>query len=108
MLQTWCQRVRRLKSREFYPSLNPRRMLLLLLAVAPSCNALGDVNLFSLENDRQLGEEAYPEVLAGEQIVHGGSTLQMVTGLMEQLVAAARHDHPQIVDKFNWGGPADR
>jgi predicted Zn-dependent protease len=105
MLQTWWRRVARvLVSRRVYLStIRPRTTLLLgVLCVAPSCNALGDLNFFTEEDDRQLGEEAYPQILAGEQVVQSGPAHEMVNRIMNRLVSAAREEHASIVDKFAW------
>lgn len=70
-----------------------------LLAVAPSC---AGINLFSLDQDAELGAQAYAEILGPEKLVTSGPSYEMVNRLMDRLVAAAREEEPDIVDKFVW------
>jgi len=100
MLQTWWRRVARvlMSGRVYLSTIRPRTALLLgALCVAPSCN-----NIFTLEDDRQLGEETYPQLLEGEPLIQGGPALEMVNRIMDRLVAAARQEHAEIVDLFSW------
>jgi metalloendopeptidase OMA1, mitochondrial len=75
-------------------------LLLLVSLAAPACQ--GGPNIFSLDDDRQLGEQAYGQILQDQKIVKSGSAFTMVNRLKDRLVAAARTDNPEIVDRFDW------
>ncbi len=83
-----------------YPKLGPRLALTLgLVCAAPSCK---NVNLFTLTDDSQLGEQTFPQVLQGEKLIESGPAYQMVSGVMNRLVKAARVEEPELVDAFEW------
>ena len=73
-----------------------------VIALAPACGTLKNFNVFSVDNDKELGEEAYGQILQGEQLVKGGSAYEMVNRLKNKLVAAAHADDPSLVELFNW------
>ena len=79
-----------------------RRLVPLLLAVLPVGGLAGlggcqttpitgsrAFNLFSPQEDVELGREAYTQVLAGQPLVTSGSELAMVQRVMDRLVAVA-------------------
>lgn len=80
-----------------------RRLLQVsLLCLVSSCNVLQNVNVFSLDQDRDLGTQTYEEILTDHSLVTGGAAHEMVNRLMNRLVAAARVEYPGIVDHFEW------
>ena len=101
MLQTWWRRAVRAPVGRVYLGWKGRRTVLglALLCAVPACK---NANLFTIENDRQLGEDTYPQVLAGETLIVSGAIHRSVNELMDKLVAAAREEHPEIVDAFDW------
>lgn len=101
MLRSWWRYALRVPALRVYPGGGGRRSVvgLVLLCLIPACK---NANLFTLENDRQLGEEAYPQVLAGETLITSGGIHREINELMDELVAAARLEHPDIVDAFDW------
>lgn len=70
-----------------------------LAAVAPGC---ANLNLFSVNQDAELGAQAYTEILGPEKLITSGADHAMVTRLMEELVEAARYEEPAMVDAFEW------
>src|SRR5690606_11090252 len=81
-------------------------LLALPLVVSSGCMNL---NLFSPEEDIQLGVQAYDQVLEGERIITSGPEYDMVQRVTERLVAAAQVLDPQLEDvpdelseKFPW------
>lgn len=70
-----------------------------LAVVTPSCAGL---NVFSLDQDAELGAQAYTEILGPEKLVTSGPNHEMVNRLMDRLVVAAREESPEIVEKFEW------
>ena len=68
-------------------------LLGLPLLIAPSC---GGLNLYSYEDDIQLGQQAYQQVLAEEPILRSGPEVEMAQRVTDRLVAAAREIDPQI------------
>ena len=91
---------------------------LTLLALGSCAN----FNVFTIEDDAELGEQAYAQILGGAaggaqgstpleeetsepaplKLVKSGPSHQMVNRAMQRLVAAAREEEPEIVDAFNW------
>ncbi|MEM7516267.1 MAG: M48 family metallopeptidase [Planctomycetota bacterium] len=84
---------------------------------APSCQTVpitgrNAFNMFSVEQDKQMGAEAYAEVLQQNPLVTSGTELRMVENAMNRLVVAAQEydedypwevvliDGPQTVNAF--------
>jgi predicted Zn-dependent protease len=63
-----------------------RLALLLSIAVAPGCAGL---NVFTVEEDAQLGAEAYAQILQGERVLTSGPGAVEVQEVMQDLVLAA-------------------
>jgi len=81
-------------------------------------------NVFTIQDDAELGQQAYAQILGGAaggaqaaapqedqgeksgsaplKLVKSGPSYQMVNRAMERLVAAAREEEPEIVDAFTW------
>ena len=70
-----------------------------LLALSASCASL---NIYTLEQDSQLGLQAYEEILAEEKLVTSGPQLAMVRGVTDKLVAAVKLAEPEIGQAFDW------
>ena len=73
--------------------------LLLCLAIAPGCTSL---NVFSLEDDRKLGEEAFVQISVDQKTVENGAQVDVVRKISERLIEAAREYHPKLVETFAW------
>ncbi|MAG63634.1 hypothetical protein CMO84_08940 [Candidatus Woesearchaeota archaeon] len=74
-----------------------RAVLLTLALVFTSCQ-----NIFTLDDDKVLGAEAYVSLLAEETLVPPGPTTAMVKGVTNRLVAVARMVDPQVANVFDW------
>ena len=59
-------------------------------------------NVYSVEQEIRLGDEAYREMLAGVELVDRGPRFQMVQEVSDRIAAAARRLHPEIADRFAW------
>ena len=70
-----------------------------LLALSASCAGL---NIYTLEQDSQLGLQAYDEILAEEKLITSGPKLEMVRGVTEKLVTAVKLAEPEIGEAFEW------
>ena len=82
----------------------PVLALALALAIVPSfgCAAISKLNLIPVEQDAQLGAQAYPELLQSERVITSGRDYEMVQRVARRLVAAAQHFDAEIVDRFDW------
>lgn len=49
-----------------------------------------------------MGIQAYDEAIGGERVITSGPQAELVTEIMERLVAAARVESPELVDMFPW------
>jgi len=67
-----------------------------------SCQVLGNINLYSLEQDVTLGAEAFQEVTGSEKLVTSGPALEQVKRVTERLVRSAEELHPEVASKFQW------
>ena len=72
------------------------------LALTTSCQMLTNVNLFAPSQDVAMGIQAYDEILASETIIESGPQVQMVNEVMNNLVAAAKAEDPELVEMFAW------
>jgi len=59
-------------------------------------------NLFTLEDDKRLGAQAYTQLMEQETLAGPGPTTTMVQGVTNRLVAAARLEDPTIANAFEW------
>lgn len=78
--------------------------LLALVAAATltSCEAIGQMNLIPVEQDPQLGAEAYPQLLSDSATIGSGADYEMVTRMTDNLVGAAKELDPDIANAFEW------
>lgn len=67
-----------------------------------SCQALGNFNIYSLDEDVTLGAEAFQEVTGTEKLVTSGPQLEQVKRVTEHLVRSAEELHPEVASKFQW------
>ncbi|MEO2163565.1 MAG: M48 family metallopeptidase [bacterium] len=79
------------------PGRGLRAPLLALALVFTSCQ-----NMFTLEDDKRLGAEAYVLLMEQEKLAPPGPTTAMVEGVKARLVAAARIEDPQVANVFDW------
>ena len=77
-----------------------RSTLAAVVAVAAGCQA----NLFTIEQDAQIGANSYAEILTENEgrLKESGPEVEQATRVTEHLVAAARTFEPEIVDAFEW------
>ncbi|MCP3917614.1 MAG: M48 family metallopeptidase [bacterium] len=61
-----------------------------------------NTNLFSLDQDAQMGAEAYTQILEGQNVIRSGPEVQMAERVTSRLVEAARHFEPELVEAFEW------
>ncbi len=85
----------------------PQRMLRGLMgfglaACLSSCSLLSNFNVLSVEQDVSMGLQAYEEAIGQERVISSGAQAQLVTDIMNRLVAAARVENPELVDMFPW------
>ena len=60
------------------------------------------LNMYSVDQEISLGDEAYREMLAGVDTVDEGPRYRMVVEVSDRIAAAARRLHPEIADRFDW------
>ena len=83
-----------------------RRAPLAPLALAASfagasCASL-DLNLYSEQEDVQLGAQAFQEVTGSEPVVTSGPQYEQVQRVTERLVTSVRELEPEIASLFEW------
>jgi predicted Zn-dependent protease len=72
------------------------------VAAVVSCASISRLNLIPVEQDAQLGAQAYPELLEGERTITSGKDYEMVQRVTQRLVEAANHFDPEISAMFEW------
>lgn len=70
-----------------------------LTQLSASCNGL---NIFSLDDDRSFGQQAYQQILESEATVGNGANYDQVVRVTGRLVEAARYEQPELVNSFDW------
>lgn len=79
---------------------------LLALCLAPACqsitNAVSEFNVFSLEQDRQMGAQGYEEIMADAKVITSGPKYRMVQRITNNLREAALVESPEIAASFDW------
>jgi len=73
-----------------------------LIGLTTGCDALRNFNLLTVEQDSELGINAYAEVRKTAVVIHSGPDYEMVQRVTTRLVEAARHFDPKIVGEFEW------
>lgn len=73
-----------------------------LLAVAPSCESISQLNLIPVEQDPVLGAEAYPQLLEDEALISSGPQYRTVVDMTDRLVRAAKETDPEVANLFEW------
>lgn len=73
-----------------------------LLPLGAGCAALYQFNTFTPEQDVELGNQAYDEILANNRIITSGADYEMVQRLTTRLVESAHYYHPELADLFEW------
>ena len=85
------------------PSRVMRAMASCVLALSvSSCSLLSNFNVLSVEQDVSMGLQAYEQAIGNERVITSGAQAQLVTDIMNRLVAAARVENPELVDRFPW------
>jgi predicted Zn-dependent protease len=64
--------------------------------------AVSGFNAYPVEQDAQLGAQAYDEMLKGKRVVTSGPQHAMVTRVTERLVDAVMERDPEIAQHFEW------
>jgi len=67
-----------------------------------SCGAIGQRNFIPVSQDPVLGAQAYPELLASDQLIKSGPEHPMVFPMPEPRVRAAKEVDPEIANQFEW------
>lgn len=80
----------------------PTPIVATLALVIASCAALSQFNLIPLEQDAQLGAQAYPELLSGERVISSGADYDMVQRVSARLIESAMHYDADIAGTFEW------
>lgn len=77
--------------------------LAVALALAPlqSCAALRNANVYSVDQDVELGTQAYSEMLAQETLITSGPDYERVQRVTSKLIESAEELHPEFAD-FPW------
>jgi metalloendopeptidase OMA1, mitochondrial len=88
----------------FYPQgLTTRVLAPAALAMgSSSCQLLSDFNTFTPQQDIQMGDQAYGEILSGESTVGSGAQYNQVMRVTQNLVNAAHEVSPQLAGLFEW------
>ena len=60
------------------------------------------LNAYTVQDEIQLGDEAYDEMLAGVKTIASGPRHRMVVEVTDRISAAAKRLHPEIADRFDW------
>jgi len=85
------------------PAGRPRRAAGGALAAAVlAVGTTGCGNLFTVEDDMRMGQEAYAQVLAEQKILDSGPAHEQVQRVTERLVASTREIDPGIAERFEW------
>ena len=71
--------------------------LLTLTLAFTSCQ-----NMFTLDDDKTLGAQAYVSLLSEETLAPPGPTTAMVEEVTKRLVTAAKSVDPQVANAFDW------
>ncbi len=67
-----------------------------------SCQALSNLNFYTLDDDVTLGAQAFEEVAGTEPLISSGPQLDQVERVTERLVLSAEELHPEIATHFQW------
>jgi predicted Zn-dependent protease len=73
-----------------------------LMGLSAGCATLSNFNLLSVEQDAELGQNAFTEVQETAVQITSGPEYEMVQRVTKRLVEAARHFQPKIVGEFEW------
>jgi predicted Zn-dependent protease len=74
--------------------------LLALLPIA-GCASLRNLNVYSLDQDVELGTQAYEQMLAQEKLITSGPEYERVQRVTRRLVESAKELHPEYAG-FPW------
>lgn len=72
------------------------------IALALSASGCSFLQLYTPEDDMQLGLQAYDEILAEETLITSGPQYDMVQRATQRLVAAAKQLGPDFAERFEW------
>lgn len=67
-----------------------------------SCQALSNLNFYSLDDDVTLGAQAFQEVAGSEPLITSGPQLDQVNRVTERLILSAEELHPEVATHFQW------
>lgn len=59
-------------------------------------------NLFTLDQDVELGTQAFQEVVTQNEIVQSGPEVQQAQRVTERLISSAKALDPEVADRFPW------
>lgn len=77
-------------------------LISILAPLGTGCAALSQFNTFTPQQDVELGDRAYDEILASSKLITSGPDYQMVQRLTTRLVEATHFYHPELADLFQW------
>ncbi len=78
-----------------------RRARIFLVAI-PVLLGSACQNMFTLQEDKDLGLSAYRQLSQEHNMIQSGPVYQRVKNVTDRLVAAAREEDPQVVSAFQW------
>jgi len=73
-----------------------------LCAATLGLSSCANFNVLSIDDDVTMGLQAYDQATGGERVITSGAQKEMVEEIMHNLVAAARVEKPDLVDRFQW------
>ncbi len=85
-----------------YRKLPGRAPLALAASMAAASCASLDLNLYSEQDDVQLGAQAFQDVAGSEPLLTSGPEYQQVQRVTERLVASVRELEPELGSLFEW------
>lgn len=72
------------------------------LALVASTTGCGALQLYTPEDDMQLGLQAYDEIVGEEPLITSGPQFEMVQRATQRLVEAAKRLGPEFTQRFEW------
>lgn len=89
------------------PSCGVALALLAAIAVLPACTTVegsgrSQLNYYSVDEEKQMGAQAYPEALAGAKVLTSGPQYDRAMRVARRVQQAAIERHPNPAASFDW------